>query len=494
MEKLTFLLRFTLIGFFLLLQSSLFGQQPKTDSLNQALQRTQVVHQLAWKNGDSLSIVQSGRTLVELYNKLVITDSIFSIGDKILVIAKRNNWLEEQGDINESLGRSFLSLSRYDLAMQYLFNALAIQEQLKDETQTSNTLIDIGRMYYEIKDDRKALEYFERALRIKNERSDNENLQSLFLNMSLCYSRQHDFVNSRLYIDRVKYACAKKLCLPTTLLTLEVTEGFHFLRMDSLTEAENSFKRGNQLAQKIQNARFGFDCILNLSKIFLQQGKIDLATQYLEEIKEWKTNEGFNSELLQLYTQLIEVYKKVDNHQKVAYYQERYIQLKDSVSGEEVRNKLMHVQADFLQRENKAKVESQTTLLELQDGVIKRQKTVRLLIAGVVALFILLAFFLYKANQNRKHANTLLDRKVEKQTRELEKSYRDLKVAMEQRDVTIRKVAVEIRNSMATVKGLCATGLKDITLPGSQAHLIEIENASKILSESAKQILDDPSH
>ncbi|HEY3406249.1 MAG TPA: tetratricopeptide repeat protein [Ohtaekwangia sp.] len=447
----------------------------------------------ATKSGDSMSMVKAGKVLIEAYDNLTLTDSILRISDIILPIAKRNHWLEEQRDVNQYLGQSFLLRSRYDLAMQYLFDALAVEEQLPDKTKMGGTLAAIGQMYYKLKDDHKALEYYQRALEIEKEKPDSENLKVLLLNMSLCYSHLEEFTSSRQYIDQVKQLCGKKPCLAPTRLALEVTEGLHFLRMDSLNAAEKHFKLGNQLAQQTQNARLGFDCVLNLSKIYLQQGKIDLATQYLQEIKEWKTTEGFNSELLQLYAQLIEVYRKVNDHEKTVYYQERYIQLKDSVSGEDVRNKLMHVQAEFLQRENKAKIESQTTLLELQDQVIKRQKVVRLLIGGVVLLFILLAIFFYKANQNRKHANTLLDKKVEEQTRELEKSYRELKLAMEQRDATIRKVAVEIRNSMATVKGLCATGLKDITLASSQARLIEIENASKILSESAKHILDERS-
>ncbi len=452
-----------------------------TDSLKKTLHYARNAHALSWKMGDSLDIVHSGRMLSQLYESLNILDSQLILSKRILPVAKRNNFLEEQAIISGHLGLAFIYRAKYDLALENLFDALTTWEELKDTTETSNALTDIGIVYYKIKDNEKALQYYSRALNLKNKIAPTKNLESLLLNMSLCYSSQGNFEQSIKYINQVKQFCLQKKCPTTTQLELEVAEGLYFFREDSLIQAEKKFLTGNQLAIAEQNTRLGLECDINLSKIYLKQNKIELATRYLEQAEKSGNTSGFDNELMQLYTQFADLYKKVNNYEMLVRYQDKYLQLRDSVSGEGVRNNLMHVQAEYLERENEAKIKSRTEMLALQDQVIERQKIVRLLIALVVVLFILIAFFLYKSNQNKKHANTLLSKKVEERTKELEISYRDLKVAMEQRDVALRKVTSEIRSSMVTVTGLCSLGIKDVSQKESIDYLEGIHKASQTL-------------
>ena len=443
-----------------------------------ALRHNKISHQLASRLGDSLSIVLSGRRMSELYNRLNILDSSLLACVKTLPIARRNGFEEEYGKILNTLGIVYIERGKYDVALQDLFESLSITEKLHDSTSTSTTLFSIGLLYYKIHDDDKALKYYHRSLEIKNKISDNWKLETLLLNISLCYSDKLDFEKSRKYIDQVKQLCKQKNCSRLTELELQVAEGLHFLRSDSLFDAEMCFLKGLPLAEAEHNIRLGLDCQLNLSKIYLQQHKLDVATQFLKQVEESENAAGFNNELLQLYTQLISIYKETGDYKMMAHYQGQYIQLRDSISGDDVRNNLMRTQAGYLERENEAKIKSQAELLTLQDDVISRQKIVRTLVIAVVILFIILAIVLYKVSKNKKIANALLDQQVAERTKELEISYRNLRVTMEERDATLRKVATEIRTSMITVAGLCSTGVKDVSDPATIAHLENINKTS----------------
>ncbi|MEO7988310.1 MAG: tetratricopeptide repeat protein [Chryseolinea sp.] len=475
MKKILLTVRVNFILFILLSAAhNAIAQQREIDHALQA-------HALSWKVGDSLAIVQSGITLSEVYEQSNAADSQLLLGQKILVIAKRNNFFEEQASISTHLGLAFVYRAKYDAALEHLFEALILWEQLKNSAQISNTLTDIGLVYYKIKDDEKALQYYTRALALKNKTSGKKEVESLLLDISLSFSSQRQFEQSRKYLNQVKQLCQQKKCPAPIQLELEVAEGVHFFRMDSLTKAEKKFLSGNQLAATEKNTRLSLECTINLAKIYLKQNKVKLATGYLEQAEKSGNTSGFDNELMQLYTQFAGLYKKVNNYKMLVRYQDKYLQLRDSVSGEAVRNNLMHVQAEYLERENEAKIKSRTQMLALQDQIIERQNIVRLLIALVVILFILIAFFIYKSSQNKKNANTLLSKKVEERTKELEVSYRELKVTMEERDAALRKVTSEIRSSMITVNGLCSLGVKDVSQKESIDYLESIQNASQPL-------------
>jgi tetratricopeptide (TPR) repeat protein len=448
-------------------------------------------HLLSWKIGDSLDIVQSGKVLGELYERSNALDSQRQVLERILPIAKRNNFIDEQANISTHLGLAFIYRAKYDLALENLFDALTFWELLKDTAQISNAITGIGIVYYKIKDDEKALQYYSRALALKNKTSDKKEIELLLLDISLCFSSQGKFEDSRKYLNQVKQVCAQKKCSPSIQLELDVTTGVYFFRRDSLSQAEEKFLSGNQLAIDENNTRLSLECAINLSRIYLKQNKIELATQYLEQAERSGNTSGFDNELMQLYTQFADLYKKVNNYKMLVRYQDKYLQLRDSVSGEDVRNNLMHVQAEYLERENEAKIKSRTEMLALQDEIIERQKTVRILIALVVVLFILISFFLYKSNQNRKLANTLLSKKVEERTKELETSFRELKIAMEQRDVALRKVTSEIRSSMVTVTGLCSLGMKDVSQKESIDYLESIRKASQTLMTISSELASE---
>jgi tetratricopeptide (TPR) repeat protein len=446
-------------------------------------------HLLSWKIGDSLDIVRSGMAVGNLYRRSNALDSQRLVLERILPIAKRNNFIEEQANISTHLGLAFIYRAKYDLALENLFDALTFWELLKDTAQISNAITGIGLVYYKIKDDEKALQYYFRALALKNKTSDKRDIESLLLDISLCLSSQGKFEESKKYLDQVKQVCVQKTCPASIQLELDVANGVYFFRRDSLNQAEEKFLSGNQLAINEKDTRLGLECAINLSKIYLKQNKIELATQYLEQAEKSGNTSGFDNELMQLYTQFADLYKKVNNYKMLVRYQDKYLQLRDSVSGEDVRNNLMHVQAEYLERENEAKIKSRTEMLALQDEIIERQKTVRILIALVVVLFILISFFLYKSNQNRKLANTLLSKKVEERTKELETSFRELKIAMEQRDVALRKVTSEIRSSMVTVAGLCSLGIKDASQKESIEYLESINKASQTLMTISSELV-----
>ena len=78
-------------------------------------------------------------------------------------------------------------------------------------------------------------------------------------------------------------------------------------------------------------------------------------------------------------------------------------------------------------------------------------------------------------------SNNILDHKVQQRTQELESSRDRLQRASEERDIFISKAAGDMRNFIATIKGLCHVGARD-SLAASH-YLEKVNKTSDGLSE-----------
>ena len=143
------------------------------------------------------------------------------------------------------------------------------------------------------------------------------------------------------------------------------------------------------------------------------RNQISLAEKALKE------NEGliqssldYNDTIIELYIQLYKLFSKANNFEKVAFYQAKYISLKDSIYSKERTANLMKIEAEHLEKENKAKIESQAKILALNEEVILRQKYLNVVIGLVALLLVALATVLVKINNQTRRLNQLLDKKV----------------------------------------------------------------------------------
>jgi signal transduction protein with GAF and PtsI domain len=79
----------------------------------------------------------------------------------------------------------------------------------------------------------------------------------------------------------------------------------------------------------------------------------------------------------------------------------------------------MKIEADHVEKESKAKIKSQTKILELHKQLISRQAYLNVFIGVVAALLIALAIVLVKINKHKQRLNLLLDSWVKERTEDL---------------------------------------------------------------------------
>lgn len=435
----------------------------------------------AKKLGDSLRIVKAGRIKALAFTRLKQLDSAIVLFNKLLPIAKRNNHLDLIKNILNGLALTYTYEAQYDNALKYHFESLQYREIDGDKAEIFIALLNIGFNYYKMQDFDRALSYYERALKLKNEINGNFDTWLIFVNISLCYAYKDDFAEARYYLDQLLSSC-KESCSELILLNADFNLGVISFRQNNFTEAEQNFQASYSIAKKINDQRMLLDNIVYLAQVYIHASNLKLAENYLKEAEELIIQgTPYSLELIKVYNGLYNLYGNSGNFEKVAHYQRKYIQLKDSIFDQELTRNLMKVEAQYLERENYAKIDAQSRILALNKEVILRQRLLNAFMGAVAVLLVILAVVLIRSNRQKRTNNQMLERKVKERTKELELNRDKLQRSLDERDFVFEKISTVIRSALATIRGLCSLGLTDMEAEDRGQYIRRIDKTSEQL-------------
>ncbi len=450
--------------------------------MGQTLKYANEAFQLSYRAGDSLRIVKTGRLRSQALRETGKIDSSLILYYKILPIAKRHNYSNEVKAILNGLGGGYSRKANYDKALKCYFESLDLREKDGDKFEISIVLNNIGLVYSALEDYDKALSYYKQALQLRIESNNNWGLDILLFNISLCYGLKNNFSEARNFLELGLSTCGKS-CNEESLLFGKYIFGLISFGHQNFSEAEMYFLESYALSKKIGD-EFQLSNIYYLLRIYIHSNQLSLAEKYLKEAELLiASGPPDNDEIIEIYAQLFSMYSKTENFEKVAFYQNKYITLKDSIYNKSFTTNLMKVEAEYLDKVNKAKIDVQNKILALNREVISRQKIVNASVGIISLLGVILAIVLAKSNRQKRIANRLLDEKVKERTHELQLNQDALQRAWQERDALIYKASADIKGSIATIKGLCFLGKKDIDHPNAGQYLDKMDSTSDYLSE-----------
>jgi tetratricopeptide (TPR) repeat protein len=437
--------------------------------------------EIARTSGDSLRIVKAGRIKSYIYRRLNEMDSSLILSSEILPIARRNKYVVELKSILNDLAYASIAKASYDKALKYLFESLELKKIDGNKFEISVALHNIGLVYYKLNDRDKALNYYQEALDLKNEIDNKYDLDILLVNIGLCYAYNKRFLEASNYIEEGLVKCGKN-CSNLLLVEAFLGYGIIFFYEKEFSKAEQQFLKSYSLS-KNGHEQFQLENTIWLSEIYIRNGQISRAEKYLNEAEAIiGKNSPFNFELIRIYAQLFKLYQKNQDFEKIALYQNKYISLKDSIFNEELTKNLMKAEVEYQEKENRARIESQNKILALNEEVMYRQKIGNASVGTIAVLVIILSVILAKNNKHKQLINKLLDERVKERTRELEMNRDALQRAWQERNALISKASSDIQSSIATLKGLCLLGAREIDHPKATEYWKQLDNTSNGLS------------
>ena len=458
------------------------------------------------ERNDSLQIVRAIAIKAAILRRQGLLDSAMKTYSMALATARRKSYVEQKKNILNSLGLLYVLEARYDIALKCLFESLELRQQTSDAYELSVVYHNIGLAYYKLGNYDKALFYYGESLTFMTKSKNPDPLNQLFLNIGWCYIKQNQCNLASHYLSLAQANC-DGTCSDKFLIDAHLGLGHIAYNQQRISEAESHFISSFSLAKKHNDPRQALDNIGLLSAIYIQQNKKNLAEKYLAEAEDLIIHDNrYRLELANIYRQFSDFYGKTNDLKKRVYFQDKYIALNDSILNYQVTTNLMKAESEFVERESKARIDTQNKILKLNNEIIFRQQIANLAF-GLVAIFgIAFTVMLARRNRAKQLVNQLLDQKVIERTRELRSNQELIQRTLEEKSILVLKATSELHSLIATTKGLCFLGSQemdinrcheywrrlDATTDGMRSTIAKLAESRKVVHDDVVRAELDP--
>jgi signal transduction histidine kinase len=479
------------------------GIQYVPTNLSTSISYLRRAQQIALEYGDTAKIVRASRLVGEALRRADKFDSAITILNKTLPIAKRNKLRMDEKYLLNSLALSYTITADYDKALKNHFESLIIREADGNKSEISITLNNIGLVYFKLRDYQNAIRFYNRSLAVKTDAGDNYDMDRLLINIGLCHNQLHQFAEAEEFINEGLELCGDN-CDDAKLIEGKFGLGMSSFGQGKYDEAKEFFESSLTIAKgENENKIFQAENLLFLGKIYIQTNDSAGARQALGEGERIANNSGFTEILIDIYREFSFLYNQSRNFEEAAAYQNKYINLKDSVYSEALIKNIAEVQTQYAQRENIATIAS-------KEQALKQQRDLNIAVVIIAFLAGLLILVLQRSNRTIKRVNAqlseakeiiedqnklledknkYLDREVEAKTIDLERANQSLKQVNDELDNFIYKTSHDIRGPLASLKGMCNVALMDVKDPMALDYLRKLDSTAERLNTILTRLL-----
>jgi len=410
--------------------------------------------------GDTWRIVKTTRGKAQVYRRLGQLDSAVYLFERVLPIAKNIQYTQEVKTILNALGIGYLYMAKYDKALTCFFESLELRKKDNDKYEIGVVSMNIALTYYKLLDYKTALKYFNQTYELYSDLANvpDWEMVNLYLNLSICYANLSDHLTAA-EIMKKAFALCNDNCPSLLKMAVYQESGAILLLQGNYEKSKDHFLKSYQQSTKYSRAEGHFANLIALAQIYTSLNQLDSAEKYLTEAEHiFALGSDFKYEMSVVYSKLASSYVNQKKFKKATFYLLKYKTSNDSIFNQRLTTNLMKIEAGHIEKESKAKIESQNKILALNDDIIERQKYLNIFIGIVAALLIALAIILLRNNREKQRINHLLDQRVRERTQELQLNRDALHRAFQEREILIATTAAKINTSLATLKGLCLLG------------------------------------
>jgi signal transduction histidine kinase len=445
--------------------------------------------------GDSAIMVKSGRVAGQALRRLDRLQESIEVFTRVLPIAKRNHFQDEYKKILNGLAVAYTLIAEYDKALDYNFRSLLVREAEGNKAEISTALNNIGFVYFKMHNYEGAQKYYERCLALKAEVNDTTNLKLTYLNLGLTYLHLKKFNEAKEYTLKALTLCKTK-CDDLVTISGEFGLGEASYWLREYEDAKLHLNKSLLLARTTGDRRWQAENLVYLGGVSIELKEFGEGERYLQEADSIAKSSGYNQIMIETYKHISNLYNKTEDYRNAAIYQKKYIQLADSLIGQDLVKNIAKIQADYEERENIATIADQDYLLSQQR---------KLNIAWIVIAFMagLLVLVLQFGNRNIKRVNAKLseakeviqvqnaelenknrelDIEVDKKTIDLARVNQSLKQVNDELDNFIYKTSHDIRGPLASLKGMCNVALMDVKDPIALEYLKKLDATAERLN------------
>ncbi|MCF8298786.1 MAG: tetratricopeptide repeat protein [Saprospiraceae bacterium] len=341
----------------------------------------------------------------------------------LLDIANQTSNVRLIGRAYYDLAYSYEIIGQYDLAIDACFEALKYLDKANDTLLIGMTYNEIGLIYSASNNTSellKAIEYFNKFLKIQIERNDTAEIAGAYSNIGLIYIYMHNG-DSAYYYSKKALGLREKIKQERTIPISLGNIGISLFYLGQKDSALYYYDKAIELYTKLNNLYGLNETYRNYITFYLDENEAEKAKYYIDRYDE--NSLKINSLRITQTSNFnkYQYYKAINNSDEALKYFELYKSISDTINDDKIKNRIANVEAVYRLDKREKEIALLQEKDKLRDEEEKNRKQRNTFIFILIALLVTILFIIAISTiRKSRHKRKLLE--LENQAFEKEKA------------------------------------------------------------------------
>jgi len=294
-------------------------------------------------------------------------------------------------------------------AIEYYVKALKLREQAGDKKGIAESTNNLGSLYSYQNDMPAAISYYEKAVKLYEEIGDIKGSTQSLNNLGNGYNNMDNYSKAIEYNTKALHIQEKfddKIGISNSLTNLGSTnEDLHDINI-----AADYYAKALKIREELGSKTGIAESLFNLGNLYFDNNKIEEARPLIDKSFKLAQELGFPKQVEDASFLLYKIYQKENNPAKALEMYKLYIQMRDSTNGIELVREATASQYKSQEDKLNIEYEKQTAI---GDAERKKQNLFMLLIVCVAVAIGIIAIIIFRNLQQYKKAKRIIERQKE---------------------------------------------------------------------------------
>jgi serine phosphatase RsbU (regulator of sigma subunit)/tetratricopeptide (TPR) repeat protein len=348
-------------------------------------------------------------TVIPLCTKAVeIADVIFKYS-LIKTKSEKKALLKVKANALNNIGYVYDNRGNISKALEYYLKGLKIREEIDDESGTAESLNNVGAIYRNQGNNEKALDYYNQGLTIGKKIGDKNGIANVLSNIGGVYNQQGDWSKALEYYSQ-SLTIYKETGDKKGIAELLSNIGTIYANFDSTDMALEYYNKSLKIREEIEDKDGITISLYTIAKIEFDKNRMLNAKKSALRSLELSKEIGFPARVMNAADLLYKIYINQNEWKNAFDMYELYIQMRDSISNEEIRKDALkrQLQYEYDKKESEIKAE-QDKQAAVAAEKNRRQQLFLWLIAAVALAVAVFAIIIYRSLRVTRKQKTVIE-------------------------------------------------------------------------------------
>jgi serine phosphatase RsbU (regulator of sigma subunit)/Tfp pilus assembly protein PilF len=346
---------------------------------------------------------------------------------------EKRTFLQIKSSACNNIGYIYQNKGEIKLALDFYHRGLKIQEEIGDLKGVAQSLNNIGFIFQNQNDIQKTLSYYEKSLAIREKINDKRGIAESLNNLGLVYRKNGD-PNCK---SEIKDACMRagvQKALEYYLRSLKIKEEINDVSgigislnniggiygfLKEYDKALDYFKRSLSIREKIQDKQGQSIALNNIGTIYFKKEDYVNAEKFCLQSLEIAKELGFPENIRRTAESLKNIYKANGSDKKAMEMFELSVTMRDSINSKEAQreSQKQHFKMEYEKKAaaDSVRVEQEKKVVSLQLEHKKNQSYFLIVGLLLVMIFAVFMFNRFKITQKQKHLIEIKEKETQQQ-------------------------------------------------------------------------------